>query len=205
VPGYLRGVAGSAALAHVVGCSSRTYHGDVRSPRVRRTVLAALVLGITASACLPVTAAENGRLPDRALTTVTPQCRVVNAVAPNLEAMLGDAHAHGVDLEPERSAYVIPGLSGPPVIESCYRDYDMQVWWRNYYCFFGECSMAAVPGTSVHGWGRAVDFDDAAGELRFSSAGYQWLSSNAQRYGFVHPGWAEPGGTSPEPWHWEAT
>ena len=63
-------------------------------------------------------------------------------------------------------------LPGPPTIQSCYRDYDMQVWWRNFWCFFGRCDNAAVPGTSVHGWGRAVDFEDGGGELTFSSAGY---------------------------------
>ncbi len=79
----------------------------------------------------------------------------------------------------------------------------MQEWWRNFYCFFGDCGFAAVPGTSVHGWGRAVDFEDGGGKLTFSSAGYQWLKANAARFGFVHPAWAEPGGSSPEPWHWE--
>jgi LAS superfamily LD-carboxypeptidase LdcB len=79
----------------------------------------------------------------------------------------------------------------------------MQVWWRDFYCFFGMCQFAAVPGTSIHGWGRAVDFEDAGGELTFSSAGYRWLQANAWRYGFAHPAWAEPGGSSPEPWHWE--
>ena len=63
---------------------------------------------------------------------------------------------------------------------------------------------AAVPGTSIHGWGRAIDFQDAGGYLRFGSAGYQWLQANAWRWGFVHPAWAEPGGSSPEPWHWES-
>ena len=61
-----------------------------------------------------------------------------------------------------------------------------------------------MPGTSVHGWGRAVDFQDGGGELTFASAGYQWLQgATPARFGFVHPAWAEPGGSSPEPWHWE--
>jgi len=112
------------------------------------------------------------------------------------------ARGDGVVVQPETSAYVAP-LPSPPRIESCYRTYEMQVWWRNLYCFLGNCEYAAVPGTSVHGWGRAVDFEDAAGELTFWSAGYQWLQANAWRWGFGHPAWAEPGGSSPEPWHWE--
>ena len=55
----------------------------------------------------------------------------------------------------------------------------------------------------MHGWGRAVDFEDAGGELTFDSVGYHWLKANAGRFGFVHPAWAEPGQSSSEPWHWE--
>ena len=29
------------------------------------------------------------------------------------------------------------------------------------------------------------------------------MKANAPAYGFVHPDWAEPGGSRPEPWHWE--
>jgi LAS superfamily LD-carboxypeptidase LdcB len=63
--------------------------------------------------------------------------------------------------------------------------------------------MAAVPGTSIHGWGRAVDLQDPTGKMTFDSPGYRWLQANAWRFGFVHPAWAEPGGSAPEPWHWE--
>jgi hypothetical protein len=167
------------------------------------TVALVIALAATAAACVPPSEpAQNGRLPDSALTTITPQCRVANDVADPLRTMLAAARGNGVVVQPETSAYVYP-LPGPPRIESCYRSYEMQEWWRNFYCFFSSCDFAAVPGTSVHGWGRAVDFEDAGGELTFSSAGYQWLQANAWRWGFVHPAWAEPGGSSPEPWHWE--
>ena len=61
--------------------------------------------------------------------------------------------------------------------------------------------LAAVPGTSNHGWGVAVDF--ACGAEQFGSAGYRWLKANGPKYGWTHPSWAEPGGSRPEPWHWE--
>ncbi len=32
---------------------------------------------------------------------------------------------------------------------------------------------------------------------------FDWLTANASSYGWVHPGWAQPGGSKPEPWHWE--
>ena len=173
--------------------------------RLVPTIALVIVVAGAATACLPpAQPAQNGRLPDSDLTTITPTCRVANDVAGPLRQLLDAAHADGVALLPETSAYLRPYFDiDPPRITSCYRDYDMQVWWHDFYCFFGACQFAAVPGTSVHGWGRAVDFEDGAGELTFSSAGYAWLQANAGRFGFWHPAWAEPGGSSPEPWHWE--
>jgi hypothetical protein len=52
---------------------------------------------------------------------------------------------------------------------------------------------AAVPGTSKHGWGKAIDI---------SSAGAQaWIRKNGRKYGWIWPDWAQK---SPyEPWHFE--
>jgi hypothetical protein len=169
-----------------------------------RTALLTILLALGLSACLPPGSGppENGRLPDSALTTVTPECRVANDVADPLRRLLYTAWQDGSAVLPERSSYTAP-LPGPPRIESCYRSFEMQQWWRDFYCFFGNCGMAAVPGTSIHGWGRAVDFEDAGGELTFDSPGHLWLKANAARFGFVHPAWAEPGQPSAEAWHWE--
>jgi hypothetical protein len=62
--------------------------------------------------------------------------------------------------------------------------------------------LAAAPGTSNHGWGLAVDLCD--GIESGGSSRYQWMRTNAPRYGWDNPTWARPGGTGPqEPWHWE--
>jgi LAS superfamily LD-carboxypeptidase LdcB len=169
-----------------------------------RIIALTLVLGLGAVGCLSPgeQPAQNGRLPDNALTTVSTECRIINAAATPLSRMLYAARVDGVALWPESSSYTAP-LPGPPRNESCYRSYEMQVWWRDFYCFFGNCALAAVPGTSIHGWGRAVDFEDGAGELTFSSVGYRWLQEHAAAFGFVHPAWAEPGQLGAEPWHWE--
>jgi hypothetical protein len=164
--------------------------------RLVPTLVAVAVVALGTSACM------NGWLPDSSLTEVTPTCKVATDVAQPLRDLLDAAHHDGVALRPETSAHVAP-LPEPPRNESCYRTFEMQEWWRNFYCFFGTCEFAAVPGTSVHGWGRAVDFEDDGGELTFASAGYQWLAAHAGTYGFEHPSWAEPGGSAPEPWHWE--
>ncbi len=168
-------------------------------------VLAAALLAAGAVACrpLPARSVQNGRIPEYMLTSVTPQCSVVSRLAGRLEAMLRAAHRDGVALEPEQTSFLPPDAPQPPVIESCYRSYDGQVWWRNYYCSIGKCELAAVPGTSIHGFGRAVDFQDQEGEMAFGSPGFVWLEAHAAEFGFAHPDWAEEGQPGAEPWHWE--
>ena len=151
----------------------------------------------------PASPPANGQLPDTSLTTVTASCRIPNDLAPRLRSLLDAAHADGIALWPETQPYTTGAM--PPRLTSCYRDLDMQRWWRDYYCGQGSCGMAAVPGTSVHGWGRAVDFEEGGQELAFDMSGYQWLVGHASAFGFIQPGWAGPSGTAPEPWHWEAS
>lgn len=156
-----------------------------------------------APAPAPASPPANGRLPDASLTTVTPSCRIPSDLAPRLRSLLDAAHAVGIALWPETQPFTTGPT--PPRLTSCYRDIEMQQWWRDYYCGQGSCGMAAVPGTSVHGWGRAVDFEEAGQELAFDMAGYRWLVEHASTFGFTQPGWAGPSGSAPEPWHWEAT
>ena len=87
---------------------------------------------------------------------------------------------------------------GMPCAGNSYRSYSLQV-----SVYAEKPSLAAVPGTSNHGWGVAVDF--ACGAERFGSPGYRWLKANGPKYGWTHPSWAEPSGSRPEPWHWEYT
>ena len=89
------------------------------------------------------------------------------------------------------------GAFGTPIcITDSYRTYQSQVR------LYGEKpALAAVPGTSNHGWGLAVDL--CGGIESFGTAQYGWLKANAGRFGFLHPDWAEPGNGREEPWHWE--
>jgi cell wall-associated NlpC family hydrolase len=84
----------------------------------------------------------------------------------------------------------------PLCITDSYRSYAAQV-----EAFRTKPDLAAVPGTSVHGWGLAVDLCDGINSLGTPQA--NWMAANAGRFGFVHPDWAAPGGEKPEPWHWE--
>jgi LAS superfamily LD-carboxypeptidase LdcB len=160
-------------------------------------------LGVAGVACAPLRPADgpggNGRLPLTSLAAVRQDCWVVAGIAEPLRGLLAAARADGVALAPE--GY----FSHDPIpISGCYRSYDEQVIARDYFCAKGACETAAVPGTSRHGSGHAVDFRDDAGELTFESAGYRWLVAHAHQFGFSHPDWAEPQGRNPEPWHWEA-
>lgn len=57
--------------------------------------------------------------------------------------------------------------------------------------------MAATPGTSVHGWGLAIDLcsSDARGPAK------AWLEEHGATWGWVNPSWAKS--TKWEPWHFE--
>ena len=83
-------------------------------------------------------------------------------------------------------------------ITDAYRDYAGQV-----ACRAEKGSLCAVPGTSNHGWAKAVDIGACCGVNSGTGPAFDWLTANAGRFGWVHPAWAQPGGSKPEPWHWE--
>jgi len=143
---------------------------------------------------------ENGRLPDEALTLVSERpgyrCRVAKVGGADLawKALVAAARSDGV------------------VIEGgwCYRSYEAQESaWNSRRCFIpGNCDgdpypPTARPGTSMHGWGLAVDIWGASGLLGCSSSELLWLQLFAPRFGWVHPEWARCGSQGAEPWHWE--
>jgi hypothetical protein len=94
------------------------------------------------------------------------------------------------------SQYHAKVLGVPLCVTDSYRSYaaPVDVYRR-------KPELAAVPGTSQHGWGLAVDL--CGGVQTYGSAAFQWMKANAPRFGFHHPSWAEPSGNRPEPWHWE--
>ena len=73
-------------------------------------------------------------------------------------------------------------------VTDSYRPYDVQVRLAKQKGLYSRGGLAATPGTSNHGWGKAVD-------VNTSAAGTAWLRAHAAAYGFH---------TIPrEPWHWE--
>ena len=85
-------------------------------------------------------------------------------------------------------------LGHPLAVTDSYRDYAGQVAVRA-----AKPSMTAVPGTSNHGWGLAADL--GSGVQSFGTPEYRWMKAHGPSFGWVHPAWAEPGGSMPEPWH----
>ncbi|MGY1785723.1 D-alanyl-D-alanine carboxypeptidase family protein [Geodermatophilus sp. SYSU D00698] len=94
------------------------------------------------------------------------------------------------------SAAFASAFGQPICITDSYRTYAGQVR------LYGEKpALAAVPGTSNHGWGLAVDL--CGGIDGFGTPQYAWMVANAGRFGWLHPTWADPGNGREEPWHWE--
>lgn len=114
---------------------------------------------------------ENGRIPTSALQQVMPGHYLRPDVAQAFNAMVQAARADGVRI----------------TLTGSYRDYATQVSTAQSKGLYRQGGLAAVPGTSLHGLGIAVDVGE--GEQR------EWLAAHGAEYGFE---------TIPrEPWHWQ--
>jgi LAS superfamily LD-carboxypeptidase LdcB len=116
----------------------------------------------------------NGRIPLEMLTPIgIGGHRLYAPAAQAFMSMRAAAAAEGIDVG----------------ITDSYRTYEQQVDLAARKGLYSEGGYAAVPGTSKHGWGMAIDIDvDAAGQA--------WMRANAGRFGFVE-------NVPREPWHWE--
>ncbi|MGQ0520442.1 MAG: M15 family metallopeptidase [Actinomycetota bacterium] len=146
---------------------------------------------------LPLAGVENGYVPADRLITATTGCRVAREAGPSLALLYRLASASNVRLG----------------ARDCYRPLSGQVAVASSWTAAGNSACAAAPttypdgrpkGTSMHGWGKAVDVSEPGRTVTFTSPGYRFLKARAGTLGWNHPGWAEPGGSAcPEPWHWE--
>ena len=126
---------------------------------------------------------SNGEIPDSELQTLSfsPGNKMNKKAAAAMEEM--------------NKAYKADNGSNLTINEA-YRDCATQIRYRKE---LGKKAAPAPPCRSNHGWGLAADIEVGA----FGSSTYNWLKANAHKYGYVHPAWAEPGGSNPEQWHWE--
>jgi hypothetical protein len=139
----------------------------------------------TAKSCsgAPVGGYSNGNIPESALCALS--------YAPGHRQRADAAAAFN-----KLTEFAKADRGAPLCVTDSYRSYSEQV-----ALYRRKPRLAATPGTSNHGWGIAVDL--CGGVERFGSDAYQWMKANAPRFGWVHPAWAEPGGSRPEAWHWE--
>lgn len=121
---------------------------------------------------------ENGRIPTSQMVSVARGHRLEQSAADAWQEMVAAARADGVAIS----------------LTDSYRDFDAQVKVRKEK---GHLVATAKPGTSNHGWGRAVDINVNEGQV------LAWLRENGQRFGWHNPAWAQKAGKSYEPWHWE--
>jgi murein DD-endopeptidase MepM/ murein hydrolase activator NlpD len=134
---------------------------------------------------LPRPTYPNGEMPDTALCPATPDgAQLLRCDAAVAYRLLGAAYADAFGLE--------------LCITDSYRSKSGQD-----QVFREKPGLAALPGTSVHGLGLAVDL--CGGVERFDSAENTWLLEHGPAFGWVHPDWAAAGGSRPEPWHFEYT
>lgn len=131
--------------------------------------------------------AENGRLPDSDLAPTLLGGRLRKDAADSADRLFT---RYALD-----TGDVLQAVSPADT----YRSYEQQVQARK-----NVGNLAAVPGTSNHGWGVAVDF--ANGMNSWSSAAQDWFRRNGGDFGWETPDWA----SNPrnryyknEPWHKE--
>jgi hypothetical protein len=117
----------------------------------------------------------NGNIPAAALEPIGQDGhRLWAPAAESYKQLVAAAATDGIDL----------------TVTDSYRSYDQQVELADRKGLYADGGLAAVPGTSNHGWGVAVDFNVN------SPAALEWLKTNGHTYGFVEA-------VTREPWHWE--
>ena len=118
---------------------------------MRRT-LAALLAAVILVGAGQAQAFPNGNAPAGAVSPITSGVHCTP-----LEGQLANQAAAGFNsmalAAGERLA-----ISG---CDSAYRPYARQLYWRSYWCGHGSCGNAAIPGTSNHGLGLAIDVPQA--------------------------------------------
>ncbi|PFG35564.1 D-alanyl-D-alanine carboxypeptidase-like protein [Flavimobilis soli] len=115
----------------------------------------------------------NGKVPAEALTQISgSNHRLWAPAAGAFEQLRAAAAKDGVDIG----------------ITDSYRSFDAQVDVAKRKGLYKNGGLAAVPGTSPHGWGVALD-------LKLDAKAQAWMRANAGDFGYVED-------TPREPWHW---
>jgi zinc D-Ala-D-Ala carboxypeptidase len=116
----------------------------------------------------------NGRIPAEALQAIdgTGNHRLWAPAAQAFRSLEAAANAAGIRIG----------------VTDSYRPLAVQERLAREKGLFRDGGLAAVPGTSNHGWGLSLDLD-------LDASAQSWMRENAWRYGFVED-------VPREPWHW---
>jgi hypothetical protein len=128
---------------------------------------------------IPIT--SNGVFPRGSLERIPGGRLAKGEVAESWKAMFKAARGGGVTLRPAGD-------------DSSARSFSEQVSMRQFWCARGACHKAAVPGTSNHGWAKAVDVHNAAD----GTAEMKWLQLHGPGFGWTN----DEGQRVDEDWHW---
>lgn len=156
-------VAATAVTASTVAAPTATRTGGVTSTSMGR-----------GGAPAELVAFGNGRVPDDALVPIgVGHHQLWGPAAEAFVSMRARAGAEGIDIG----------------VTDSYRSLHDQEHLAATKGIYGQGGLAAVPGTSNHGWGRSLDLDVG------DRATLDWLRANGPSFGFHED---VPG----EPWHW---
>lgn len=127
------------------------------SARARIAVLFAILAALGALAPTAAQAWDNGQAPTSALARISASQPCAKLIKPAAAAFntLSLYTQKKLAVNGCASAYRRVGHQGdgPPLPEN----YGTQWYFREFWCLLGKCGNAAPPGTSNHGWGKAVD------------------------------------------------
>lgn len=154
-----------------------------------------------ALATSPSLSAVNGKKPAGDLCPVP--AWALSAWAPNTTRYLGCSALQGfVEMNTAFKAKFGYNIR----LDEGYRDLVTQ----NMYHLIYPYPRAAMPGTSNHGLGMAIDLEAETSAVHvgshthynFGSAADQWLTANGKNYGWDRPPYLDATGNNPEYWHY---
>lgn len=149
--------------------------------RFQRTALfLAVIFAFFAGPLFTPTSAAAFPNGDAPLSAVAPIATGVHCPAP--QGQLANQAAAGFNTMALAAGEKLP-ING---CDSAFRSLDRQVFWREWWCGQGLCGNAAVPSTSNHGLGLAIDVP-------------QWVRGYIDKHGSVF-GWCKCWSDAPGEW-----
>lgn len=164
----------TTATSGATATTSSTF-ASALAGEVSRTVATSTPSGALTADGVPTELAAygNGRIPREALSEIGGTGhRMWTPAARQYEALSAAAARDGVTIG----------------ITDSYRTYESQVDLAERKGLYKNGGLAAVPGTSDHGWGRSLD-------LRLDSNALAWMRENGAAFGFRED-------VPRESWHW---